>query len=349
MNNFELFEQNPYEFIAYASVEELIQLADEASESYYNSGVSIMSDSDYDLIVERIETLDPYNSFFNKVGQNVKDEKAKVDLPFIMGSMTKPSLPKLAKFIDSFKRKYNSTYIISDKLDGVSALLELNTNGKHRLLTRGNGTVGVDVSNLIKHINFGTTITNKKFSEQTFIRGEIIIKKETFNEKYTDDKANARNMVSGIVNSKTLKIREARDTDFIAYEMTSPWMNYKKQMKELKKLGINRVSHTFHDSFTSNALKDILRDRKENSPYECDGIIISSNDPSSRSDDYYPDYSFAYKNIDDLERITVTVTDIAWQISKDGYIKPVLKFKPTKLSGVKISSTSAFNALYVEA
>ena len=91
----------------------------------------------------------------------------------------------------------------------------------------------------------------------------------------------------------------------------------------------------------------MLKERKAESEYECDGIIIAYNTPNERVPIGNPDYAFAFKNVAELETAIVTVKQVEWNVSKDGYLKPILILEPIKLSGVMIKRVTAFNAKYI--
>jgi NAD-dependent DNA ligase len=297
-----------------------------------------MTDEQFDLIIDKIKFLSPNNPFLKKIGSDVQkiSTKNKVSLPYKMGSMDKIK-PDDLDILTNFINKFKSPYIISDKLDGVSALLDCN---EKKLYTRGNGIIGTDISNLLKLINI--SIPNEKL----IIRGELIINKNNF-KKYSSEMANARNMVSGIVNAKTIDKKKAKDIDFVAYEIVSPWMSYLEQFDLLKKLNIISVFYKEINNLNMESLINFLKERKLQSEYECDGIIISYNSPKKRVESGNPDYAFAFKNMELQDTAIVKVINVDWNISKDGYIKPRLILESTKLSGVIINAVTAFNAKYI--
>ena len=182
-------------------INDFIGIIEGLNELYYNEGNSPLNDECYDELIDLI-----YNDFHeiqehfkNKVGFEPKTktegEGEEVKLPFYMGSMNKM---KTHKQIDLWTQKYSHTkvfhsikYMISAKLDGISALFH---NGK--LYSRGNGTKGRDISFLIPYLNGGGEMAQITH----ILRGELIIKKEIFENKYKSKYANARNLVCGILN-----------------------------------------------------------------------------------------------------------------------------------------------------
>ena len=127
------------------SQEELEEVLDEASESYFNSDKLILTDKEYDFVKEYLLSHFPTSKYQKQIGTN--NVKEKVKLPVHMGSMDNF---KTEKQIDKWVKKYKNPedYVIMSKLDGVSALLDKN-GPIIKLYTRGNGSVGRDISYLI--------------------------------------------------------------------------------------------------------------------------------------------------------------------------------------------------------
>jgi DNA ligase (NAD+) len=347
MTPLELFLEDSYTFLKTANINTLIDIVKLADNKYYNNYEPIMTDEQYDMIIDKISKIDPSNSYFKKVGAPIDEltqkTKNKVVLPYTMGSMNKIK-PENVDIINNFKSKYHGPWLVSDKLDGISALLVIDPIKKqNNLYTRGNGTIGTDITNLLDVINIKIPSNLKT---PIVIRGELIMSKEKF-KKYSSTMANARNMVAGIVNSKTISKSKAKDVDFIGYELVEPWIPYTKQFDLLAKYKIKTVHHIQTSDLSVDNLSKILKERKANSDYECDGIIITFNSPNQRVPIGNPDYAFAFKNLAELETAVVTVKEVEWNVSKDGYLKPTLILEPTNLSGVTIKRVTAFNAKYI--
>jgi len=335
---------DPTMFILNNDANTILNIIKYTSDKYYNDQ-PIISDEIFDFLIDTIKEIDPENAILKKIGSKVIS-KNKVKLPYNMGSMDKlkqTDEKQLLKWIT----KYKKPYIYSDKLDGVSALL-LYQDNDFKLYTRGDGEEGSDISYLIKYIPTFKNINKKKLVDGLAVRGELIMSINNFT-KYQDKMANARNMVSGLVNSKTIDKEIIKDVEFIAYELINPWItNNEEQFKKLSKIGLKVVNyHILDDDLNVNLLSDILLERKNSSEYEIDGIIISVNHLSDRVSSGNPEYAFAYKDSSLLSSAHVEVLNVQWNISKDGYIKPILNLVPTKLSGVTISNVTALHAKYV--
>ena len=319
----------------------LIEVAKYAAEQYYN-GEGVISDKLYDDLFDEIKKRDPKNDFLKKVGFEITG-KNKVELPYYMGSMDKIKISESDR-LSKWQKKFNKhDYVVMDKLDGISGLFVLK-NGTKKLYTRGNGTIGQDITHLIN------TIPSFKFSVSTDIvlRGELIISKKKW-EKYTSQFSNARNMVSGLVNSKKINTDIMKDIDFVTYEIMEPRMRQSEQLKFLQK---NKMTHVYYETLDKSdldfeMLDEILLDRREVSEYEIDGIIIMDDSLHDYNAEGNPDFAFAFKDASEKQTADVVVKDVEWNVSKDGYLKPKLVLEPTKLSGVIISNATAFNAKYI--
>ena len=121
-------EHNIYEFLNTATVSQLVEIISFAKDKYFN-GESVISDEVYDMLTEQLTMLDPDNLILQEVGHEVTNG-TRIKLPFHMGSMSKFK-PSDDKLFDKWKLKYTGPYIVSNKLDGVSAMLIINKNTDH--------------------------------------------------------------------------------------------------------------------------------------------------------------------------------------------------------------------------
>jgi len=236
--------------------------------------------------------------------------------------------------------KYTGPYVLSCKLDGVSGMYVCDSAGKYKLYTRGNGTVGQDVSHLINVLKL------PKMKKDMAVRGEFIIPKEIFKSKYEKEFANARNLVSGIINRKSAD-EKTKDLHFVVYEVVEPPMKPSEQMKNLSDNRFETVLHRVENSLTNEMLSDILSDWRVNHKYEIDGIIVSNDAVYTRSHGN-PDHAFAFKMVMSDQVAEAKVLDVIWEASKDGYLKPRVRIEPIQLTGVRIEYATGFNGKFIE-
>jgi len=225
---FPKMEPNLTPFLEKMEEEELVAMLNHANNQYVNFQ-PIMSDNEYDILENYIKEKYPNNPALKQIG--ALPTKNKVTLPYFMGSMDK--IKPDTNALDIWKSKYQGPYVLSCKLDGVSGLYTTEGPTPH-LYTRGDGKVGQDISHLIPYLRLPK-------NPNLVIRGEFIISKETFNTKYKATFANARNMVSGIINQKSVNPSFLKDVDFVAYELIKPLKKPSEQMTTLQQLDINVV------------------------------------------------------------------------------------------------------------
>ena len=312
-------------------LENLLKIANDA---YYNTNVSLITDAEYDIIRDYMERTFPKNAVLQQVGAPVA--KNKVELPYNMPSMDKIKPDTNALY--TWTSKYRGPYTMSCKLDGVSGMYSTE-GGTRKLYTRGNGSVGQDISHLLSVLKLPT-------EPGMVVRGEFIIPKQVFAEKYKATFANARNLVSGIINSKKVD-EKAADLHFVAYEIIRPEMKSSAQMSKLAELKHEVVHNISRDKLTNEDLSQLLLDWRANYEYEIDGIIVADDHIYARTTSN-PDHAFAFKMVISDQIAEAKVVDVIWTPSKSGYLKPRVRIEPIQLSGVTIEYATGFNGKFIE-
>jgi NAD-dependent DNA ligase len=336
----------------------LHELKNFCDDDYFNSkGELCLKDHQYDLLKDIIIQKEDKN-YVLPVGAKIREDDNKADLPFYLGSMNKFKTDhEIEKWISKFPSK---NYLIQEKLDGVSCLL-IYKNNEIKLFTRGDGYIGSDISYFAPYLK---SIPKNLSKVNINIRGELILPKKVFEEKHKDNFANPRNMVAGIINSKTLK-NGIEDILFVAYEIINDDIN-KNQMKpieqleKLQELGFETVIYETIEYKTVNksninislinmntkTLSDILIRMKKNSLFDIDGIIIiSANKQYKRNIANNPEYQFAFKL--NIEKAIVQVINVEWNITKWSVLKPRIQVTPVNLNGVTINFCTGFNAKFI--
>jgi NAD-dependent DNA ligase len=342
---------DPFNEIDKLSVVDLEKVITHTADKYYNTDTSIVTDSVYDLMIDFLKKKDPKSKVLKTVGARLKSKAIK--LPYWMGSMDKIKPP--SNELNKWLSKYNQPYYLSDKLDGVSALL-VYSKDDIKLYSRGTANEGHDISKLLKYIkhpthtfikNYLNELDIKGINNIIAVRGELVIKQKVFKDKWSDKLKNPRNTVAGVVNSKHIDPHLASDIDLVLYEIVDPFVKISKQYKLLHKLGFNYVHNTKVIVLSYEILNQYLKIRKKDSEYEIDGIIVTNNDQHSRNITGNPDYAFAFKDILDDQIAQAKIVDVIWNTSKDGYLNPVVVIEKTSLGGVDISRLSAYNAKFI--
>lgn len=294
-------------------------------DSEYHNGCGVIDDWRYDIIQSKINST--------SIGAPLHDGEIKVKLPYWLGSLNKlkpDNINKIKNYITS------DTYLVMDKLDGISCLLVNDASNKLSLYTRGDGIYGKDISYISGYIQG----IPSNIQKDIYVRGELVISKVDFKKLGYD--VCSRNVVSGAVKSK--KVSEVLfNITFVAYELIGVGC-IMTQFKMLKEYKFNTV---FYQKYSINDnLSLILDNRRKESNYDIDGIVIHdlSNKHHVRNVSGNPKYAFAYKEDLILE---TTVLDVEWNISKSGFLKPIVKVKPIILCGAMVSATSGYNARFI--
>ena len=329
------FKNDGVDALKMLSEKQLATILEEASKAYYNE-ISIMTDNEFDIVKEYMEEKYPKNKVLEQIGAPIQ-EKNKVKLPYNMPSMDKikPDTDALPKW----KAKYAGPYILSAKLDGISAMYSTE-NDEKRLYTRGNGSVGQDISHLIPYLKLPSTY-------DITIRGELIMKKSVFSQKYENEFSNSRNLVAGIVGKKKIDQERLNDIDFVAYEVIKPTLKPSEQMSFLKDQQVITVVNEERQDIDNSTLSEVLIDWRENYTYTIDGVIVTNDQVYTRTNKN-PEHGFAFKMVLSDQVAEAKVVNVLWSPSKDGYLKPRIQIEPVVLGGAKIEYATAFNAAFVE-
>jgi len=319
------------------TLSDMVSLANEA----YRNEKPIINDNQFDILEDFVREKFPDNKVIKLIGAPIPVGKNKATLPYEMWSMDK--IKPDTKALDNWKAKFNGPYVLSCKLDGVSGLYT--TEGENpKLYTRGDGKVGQDVSHFIPYLQ----LPSKKNGEAGFvIRGEFVIPKMVFENKFKNSFANPRNLVSGIINQKTVD-EKIKDVHFVAYEVIVPELKPSDQFEYLKKLNIETVMNEkiATSELTNDFLSSLLVDWRKNYVYEIDGVIVNDDKVYPRKSGN-PEHAFAFKMVLSDQFAEAKVVDVIWSASKDGYLKPRVQIEPIKLGGVTIEYATGFNGAFI--
>lgn len=340
MDVFKQIQENPTNVLASMTADEIATLLEQASAAYYNSSKPLLSDELFDMVKDHLKRVSPRHPFLKKIGAPVGQ---KVDLPYWMGSLDK--IRDDNKQLEKWKTAYQGSYIISDKLDGNSAMI-VYTKQRPVLYSRGDGYQGQDISHLLPYISGLPNVSSIPIG--TAIRGELIIPRKVW-EEVKHIGANARNVVAGVMHSKVPDPSIARRIDFVAYEEVSA--KGRPDMQHIASLGFKVVHHVHikdANRLTMDTLSEMLLRRRKESEYDIDGLVVVHDAPHKAIKGRNPKYGFAFKSILTHEEAEVVVSEVEWNVSKDGYLKPLVHFEPVVIAGVTISKATGFNALFIE-
>lgn len=335
-------------------IEKSINLDFEFEDSQYICRYQIgdyVDDFIYDEWVRMLKILDP--TFIDKTRIGYKTQKEReVKLPLLLPSIIKKtSFADFSKWADSIKSVYGDIdMVISPKMDGCSGL----TNCKLAYTGGGHTQFGTDIS---VHMNSINKIAFK--NQLIWIKGEILFSKSKF-AKYSKKNGgkykNGRNTIAG-------KLRDLQpdkmlaDADFIAYDYDGSFYDYQYKHEAFHFLNNNQPNKI---PFTVVKISEISEDflnelfyiYKETFDYDIDGLIVEVDDFNilhklgSNSDSELFG-KIAYKgNFEDEE--TTIITNITYQVSKHGLMKPVVHFESVELNGAEIGKCYGDNGRFLK-
>lgn len=347
-----------------------LELYQKAKEAYYN-GQEIMSDLEFDELEKSLGL-----SNVGPVGAR-RNPSYTVEHPVFMGSLRKIQVhgydwKKYFSQVDLIVN-FDRGVIITPKYDGCSFEVLFHHNGKENEIikasTRGDGEFGKDITPLVKHLftKYGGVesipYTPKTESKLWMVRGEILVHKQIFQEKYTEEFANPRAFVSGTINADwTLEELQGRpsDLDFVVYEYRIN--DFKDHWKDkdwfiLKKLWkgsplLNKLPQVFDivvADMDVDRFQDIYKKMdiyRHDGPYALDGIVVKPLDIYRlKTPREYPKDCVAIKF---KPQLSETIVDhIEWNIGKTGEYNPVVITAPVLMDGKVIKRASGHNYGYL--
>ena len=310
----------------------IVTLLRSASEAYYNGPTPLMDDDTYDALLGRLKELSPNHPYLEAVGAPVG--QGAVTLPFPM-----PSLDKIKPGEDTLRRFLANAggFVLSEKLDGLSALWY-----KGKLYLRGDGLVGQDVSHLV-----GLGIQGLRPAPAA-VRGELILPR-------SEGQALGRSWVNGQIHQKTPDATTISKIHFVGYELTSSTdMTREQQFLWMKRHGFELPWWSASATLTEPALMEALQQRRTQSPYDTDGIVVGLNTvpktESTATKAKNPKDCVAFKMPLADQSAETVVREVLWAPSAQGYLIPRIRFDPVKIGAATIEFCTGHNArmIYTE-
>ncbi len=324
-------------------IEELEKLITKYQASYYN-GEGEISDAEFDALWDELKELDPSNAILHKVGADSGNfEKAHHVMP--MGSQEKASDPE--QFLAwAQKHKYDE-YLVEYKLDGASLELQYEDGYLVRAVTRGDGTIGDDITlnaKKMQGVNAAIYKDGKLLPFTGGVRGEVIMTHQV-HKQYFSDKANCRNAANGLMKRKDGKgseylkliVYDALSTDGISY-----FSNEQEKIKWLMDTGFNVVRLVIcRDPERVIAYRAKVMEERAGLEYDIDGLVVKESvinfEDAARA---RPDRQIAFKF--SLEEAVTVLREVEWSRSGATYT-PVGIFDEVALNGTKVQRASLAN------
>lgn len=354
-------------------VEELVPLLKYYTQKYFDDE-QVVSDYEYDMLMRELKGIEAKypklireDSPTQRVGASIKKGFAKVTHEVPLQSLQDVFTYEEIKDFDERMKKIAEEnnieleYVVETKIDGLSAALEYKNGIFVRGATRGNGTVGEDVTENLKTIKS----IPKKLNEDIDItvRGEVFIGKAEF-EKLNENRlmdeeeqfANARNAAAGSLRQLDSKITAKRPLDIYIFNVqksdTKEFRTHSESLDYLENIGFNVNPIRILCKNLDEVIKAIekIGSRREKISFGIDGAVIKVNNLKLReiigTTYKTPKWAIAYKY--PPEKKETKLKEIAFQVGRTGAITPIAILEPVVVAGSKISKTTLHNEDFVK-
>ena len=347
--------------------DELIRLIEKANYEYYTLDNPTMTDREWDNLMselldieERYPELKRDDSPSQKVGGEIISEFQKVTHKVPMFSIADVfNESEIVNFIEKIQKEYpNANYVCELKIDGLAVSIQYENGIFKSAATRGNGTIGEDITHNVKTIKSLPLRLNENVTVE--VRGEIYMPKKAFNKLNEQrEKAgeplfqNPRNAAAGSIRQLDSNIAKQRGLDAFLYHVpeTTRKTHYEALM-DLKDWGLTvnpniKVVHNIEEILDYINYWTIHRAEL---PYEIDGIVIKVNDIHMQRElgatAKYPRWVIAYKF--PAEEVKSKLTDIKCTVGRTGQITPNAIFDPIRIMGSTVRRATLHNDKYIE-
>ena len=335
------------------SMLKLIDKLNKASYAYYN-GTPIMSDEEYDKLYDQLVFMEEATdiSYGNSPTHNVGAPILETLTPVNLIDQPMLSLDKVhtAKEIIDFAK--GKEVIATVKCDGLSTRLIYENGTLVKACTRGDGEVGVDVTEHLKH--YRNVPIDIPFKGRLIVDGESIIKYSDFEAINKNDQyKNPRNLASGTLNSLDTSVVSARKLSFIAWDVIegNGFATYFNRLLSLKPLGFEVVpSLPFLYGLKENDVNEANQLLSNSKDIPCDGVVWKFNDIEygkslGRTAKFFNN-AIAWKP--EIVTAETTLLDIDWTMGRTGVLTPVAIFDEVDLLGSTVSRASLHNLSVME-
>lgn len=328
--------------------------------NYYVLDKPTISDKEYDKLYYRLVDLEAEtgvvlpNSPTQRVGDTVLEGFKKKIHEVTLYSLNKVrDKQDLKAWIEDMIRLSGGTdFALEYKFDGLQMVLEYNDGKFISATTRGNGSVGEDVTLQVKTIkSVPLTISYKK---RLIVQGECMMLNsnlEKYNKTAEEKLKNARNAAAGAVRNLDPKETAKRNLDYFCYSILScegKEFKTQAQMHEfLKENGFQTGPYFKTVKTAEEASREIdkVDEVKAKLDISIDGMVIKVNKVEPREKigftNKFPKWAMAYK-FEALE-VTTIIRDVIWQVGRSGRVTPIAILDPVELAGATVQRATLNN------
>jgi len=338
--------------------EEMVKRLNEASDAYYNGKEELMSNYEWDSLFDELVSLEAETGFIlpdsptqNTGYEENNGEKEPHEFPAL-------SLAKTKQVAELQKWAEDRPIWLSWKLDGLTLVLTYDNGKLTKILTRGNGTIGTNITYL-KNVIQGFPL-NIPYKKHMVVRGEAVISYTDFeliNDTIEDDEkyANPRNLASGTLSLDDPEKVKERHVYFHAFTLVyleDEMISWGERMRFLEKEGFTVVEREAVSSETISAVIDKWTEKVETGKMDLpvDGLVICFDDTEYAASGSVTGhhaaragYAFKWQDVSAKSRLD----HIEWSCATST-ISPVAVFEPVQLEGTTVSRASLCNISEME-
>ena len=351
-------------------ISKLVSLLNKYSYDYYVEDNPQISDTEYDTLYKQLEKLEEKNPEYilensptQRVGDRVLDEFEKITHKVPMLSLSNTFSTEDLRDFDARVSKlvpgHNVEYICELKIDGLAISIKYENGRLVSAATRGDGSVGEDVTENIKTI---FSIPKVLKDNKTFeVRGEVYLPRKSFellnSERESNNEvlfANPRNAAAGSLRQLDSKITAKRRLSAFIYSIVGDdsIVSQENALNTAKEYNLP-VNPNFKLCKNIDEVIDYINywtEHKKNLPYDIDGIVIKVNSYSTQEEVGYtqksPRWATAYKFPE--EELATKLLDVELSVGRTGIITPVAILDPIVISGSTVSKASLHNKDIIE-
>lgn len=348
-------------------IEELVELLNQYADEYYRQDKPSVSDAEYDRLYRELVELETANpdqvlphSPTHRVGGKMLDGFEKYTHIYPLFSLQDAfSREELDAFDQRVRKEFpQATYICELKIDGLSISLTYEAGNLVVGATRGDGSVGENITENLKRVA-DIPLTLPQAVDVT-VRGECYMPKASFDrvnqqrqEAGEAEFANPRNAAAGTLRQLDTGVVAQRGLATFLYQEASP-SEATSQSQVLEKLdALGFVTN--HDYQLADTIDEVwafiekMAERREDLPYEIDGIVIKVNDLAIQEELGFtvkaPRWAVAYKF--PAEEKEAQILSVDWTVGRTGVVTPTANLSPVQLAGTTVSRATLHNVDYI--
>ena len=355
-------------------INELRELIREHDYKYFVLSQPVISDYEYDQLFNELKELEKQNpdlvtseSPTQRVGSDLTKEfkpvNHKIQMLSLANSYSEDELIQFDRRVsEGLPKDEKPEYTCELKIDGLSVSLQYINRKLHVAATRGDGTIGEDVTANVKTIKSVPLVIkeskNKLITEKEFeVRGEVYMELEEF-KKLNEERelngeklfANPRNSSAGTLKLQDPQVVAKRPLKLFLYYIYCDTVELKSQYENL--ILLNELGFRVEQNYKlCKNIDEVLKfcrlweEKRDQLPFEIDGVVVKVNSLKHQkilgSIVKSPRWAVAFKF--KARQATTKLKNITWQVGRTGTLTPVAELEPVFLSGSTISRATLHN------